>query len=359
MPRKRRDVPWLATRNGVFYACWSDVARKRVQRLSLGTTDAREARARFAAFLASGTSVYQSEADALTCGRALDAYLVEHIAVKAADPERAEHATANLRVHFGDVFVSDVNIPMCRDYAAARQEGRIGGKSRGKTIRVGSASTVRRELGVLTAAIAHAVRWKRLQRNDVPHIELPPESAPRERWLTHGELAKLREKAAEHAPKGGNYARVRDFIEIAYYTGSRRAAVERMTWFQVRLDEGRIALAKAGEKATKKRRPVVPIDPRLKPLLERLNAAKNSEFVLGTPAPLVREFIKVAEAAGLIDVTPHTLRHTRATHLLQAGADPWQVAALLGDTLSTVVKTYAHHCPNYLAGVLSKTSEGE
>lgn len=347
MPRKRRELPWLQTRNGVFYACWSDSAKGRVQRLSLGTTEAGEARVRFAAFLAQGSSIFQGKTDALTCGRALDDYLVEHIRVKAADPERAEYAVANLRPHFGAMFVRDVDIPACRAYADARRMGLIGAKS-------GSSSTVRRELGVLTAAIAHAVKWKRIQRNDVPFIELPPESAPKERWLTHDELAKLRAAAQEKAAETAGFARVQNFIEIAYYTGSRRHAIETLTWFQVRLDEDRIALSKPGEKATKKRRPVVPIDPLLKPLLERLNAAKKNEYVLGSPTPLIREFKAVCAKAGLNDVTPHTLRHTRATHLLQAGRDPWQVSMLLGDTLQTVVRVYGHHCAGYLKDVLSK-----
>ena len=47
-------------------------------------------------------------------------------------------------------------------------------------------------------------------------------------------------------------------------------------------------------------------------------------------------------------LTPHVLRHTRATHLLQKGVDPYAVAALLGDNLSTVLRVYGHHCPGYL-----------
>ena len=52
------------------------------------------------------------------------------------------------------------------------------------------------------------------------------------------------------------------------------------------------------------------------------------------------------------DVTPHTLRHTRATHLLQLGVDIWDVAGLLGDTVSTIERTYGHYSPDYLGDTL-------
>jgi hypothetical protein len=34
--------------------------------------------------------------------------------------------------------------------------------------------------------------------------------------------------------------------------------------------------------------------------------------------------------------------------MAQAGADLWDIAGILGDTLATVEKTYAHHHPDYL-----------
>lgn len=34
--------------------------------------------------------------------------------------------------------------------------------------------------------------------------------------------------------------------------------------------------------------------------------------------------------------------------MAQAGVDLWEIAGVLGDTLATVEKTYAHHHPDYL-----------
>ena len=52
---------------------------------------------------------------------------------------------------------------------------------------------------------------------------------------------------------------------------------------------------------------------------------------------------KVLEIAGLDDsegkVTPHIMRHTRATWLMQAGIDPWEAAGHLGMNVQTLIKS--------------------
>jgi integrase len=56
----------------------------------------------------------------------------------------------------------------------------------------------------------------------------------------------------------------------------------------------------------------------------------------------------LAEDAGLgADVTPHTLRHTAATWLMQNGADLWDAAGYLGMTVQTLERVYGHHRPDH------------
>lgn len=47
-------------------------------------------------------------------------------------------------------------------------------------------------------------------------------------------------------------------------------------------------------------------------------------------------------------VTPHTLRHTAATWLMQRGVPIWQAAGFLGMSAEVLEKTYGHHHPDYL-----------
>lgn len=373
MPRKRPAAPWLDTRGGVYYAFWYNPDKRQRESVSLRTTDLEAAKSLFAEFLTQGSALYgSSRLHALTVPAALDDYLKEHCQTNVADYARQRMSADNLKKHFA-CEVKLIDIPMCRLYVERRLSGEICGKGHRKVhaARAASPSTARRELVVLTAAINHAVKWKRMPRADVPFIELPAESKAKERWLTHDEMTKLRTSLRQHItalagliaerPGDGSLRqqsesaqRTADFTEIAYYTASRAGAVETLTRFQVNLKQGRIKLAKDGERKTKKRRPVVRIDPELRPTLERLIDTATNEWVLGSPAKLYRPFVKACERAGIEGVSPHTLRHTRATHLLQNGVSIWDVAGLLGDTVATVERVYGHHATDYQAETETK-----
>jgi integrase len=49
-------------------------------------------------------------------------------------------------------------------------------------------------------------------------------------------------------------------------------------------------------------------------------------------------------------VTPHTLRHTAATWLMQRGVPIWEAAGFLGMSPEILQDTYGHHHPDYLQG---------
>ena len=47
-------------------------------------------------------------------------------------------------------------------------------------------------------------------------------------------------------------------------------------------------------------------------------------------------------------VTPHTLRHTAATWLMQAGVNKWEAAGFLGMSVEMLDQVYGHHHPDHL-----------
>ena len=64
--------------------------------------------------------------------------------------------------------------------------------------------------------------------------------------------------------------------------------------------------------------------------------------------------------AGLRDkVTPHTLRHTAATWLMQRGVPIWEAAGFLGMSPEVLQDTYGHHHPDYLQGAASAITQKE
>ena len=83
----------------------------------------------------------------------------------------------------------------------------------------------------------------------------------------------------------------------------------------------------------------------------RLIAACFVEFNGKPVASVKRGFQSAVRLAGLAGrVTPHTLRHTAATWLMQRGVPIWEAAGFLGMSPEVLQQTYGHHHPDFLHG---------
>jgi integrase len=61
-----------------------------------------------------------------------------------------------------------------------------------------------------------------------------------------------------------------------------------------------------------------------------------------------KAWVETVKLSGLpTRYSPHILRHTRATWLMQKGVDMWEAAGSLGMTVGTLETTYGHHHPNW------------
>jgi integrase len=58
-------------------------------------------------------------------------------------------------------------------------------------------------------------------------------------------------------------------------------------------------------------------------------------------------FAAAAAKAGLEGVSPHTLKHTCISWLMQAGRDPWRVSDFTATSMDTILKVYGHHHPDH------------
>lgn len=276
----------------------------------------------------------------MTVDAVLARYGEEH-APTVADPARIGYAIEALLPFWSALPVSAVTGETCRRYARSRVKlGRDG-----EVVPVG-AGTVRRELGALQAAINHCVREGYLI--GAPKVTLPPKPAPRERWLTRQEAARLL-RAAWRNPHSRHLAR---FILVGLYTGTRKTAILRLRWAAntvggwVDLERGQLYRAPQGARATKKRQPPAKLPRRLLAHLRRWERS-GARFVVSDRGQGVGD-IKTAwrtacAAAGLEGITPHVLRHSAITWAMQRGAKKWDAAGFFGVSLETLERVYGHH----------------
>lgn len=348
-------IPALAkSDSGVFYAKWTD--DRRSKRKSMGTRDPAAAQARFAKWLLTGGAAQRPEAPAQVFAVAdlWAAYEEGHIRRKVVSPDTHDWSWKNLKTHFGAMLLADVSeaVPA---YVAKRETGRIG--------RPAKPATIRRELALLRACFnwcADAKERKPLiGLADVPGFALPAESLPRDRWLKEDEIARLLAAARE----GERLSRVERFLWLALETAGRKQALLDLTWDRVDFETNVIHLALPDRKQTKKRRASVPISKALRPVLERAYAERTGARVLDHGGEVWAAVQSVARKAGLgaagagaTGISPHVMRHTAATHMARRGVPLFIVAKILGDTISTVEKSYAKHAPDDLRAAVDMIS---
>ena len=314
-----------------YYIRWTENGRTRER--STGTQDQRLAEETFAEFLAQrGARSGPRDPARFAILDALRVYALEK-APHTASPERIGYGIDALAEFFSENVAADVSEQTCRAYGVHR--GRADG-------------TIRRELGILRAALRYAEHTGRLTR--APHVWLPPKPPGKSRWLTRDEGASLL-RAARRSASARPYLPL--FILLGLYTGARKGAILSLRWPQVDLERGRIDFNPPGQPQTAKRKPVIPIPRRLMTFL-RLARARGSDlgYVVhrdGKPiGNVVRAFNTACARAGLAQVTPHTLRHTAGTWMAQHGVPLWEIAGYLGHSHERTTELYSHHSPNYL-----------
>ncbi|WP_234907503.1 tyrosine-type recombinase/integrase [Rhizobium rhizogenes] len=344
MSQKKRPARlWLRPDTGTW------VIKDGSKRVSTECPEAEvaAAQAKLADYIAAQYQPERSSRSAeVSIGDVLLVYLDEKCP-KTARPKETEAMIARLNDFFGDMLITEIRGKTCREFADDR--GNEGG--------------ARRDLEVLRAAVNYYHAEYTLDM--VPKITLPQKGTPRQKWLTRKEVAKLL-RAARNEKQCGHLVRL---IMIGLYTGTRLSAILNLQWIpnvnsgHVDLDRGVIYRKAEGERvAHNKRKTPVKIPPRLLRFLRYWKLADTKTDSEGRKVTLRyvvhyagekiakphKAFRTVRGAAGFDDdVTPHVLRHTRATWLAQAGIDTEQAAASLGLTSEEFERTYAHASPDF------------
>ena len=297
--------------------------------------------------------------------------LALYVTEKGSEQRRVSELHMRIRklAEFWQVRTLDeVNGRSCREYVRWRTAQPITAytKSKPKLVSPGAA---RRELEDLRAAINY--HRKEGLCAEVVTVVLPKRPVARERWLTRSEAAKLiwaawRYKERQQGAATERYTRrhIARFILLGLYTGTRSAAIlgaclQRQEGSgYVDIERGVMYRRALGVRETKKRQPPIRLPDRLLAHIRRWAAtSETGAHLVRWNGEAVRSVRKAFEAvvadAGLgQDVTPHVLRHTCATWLMQAGVPAWDAAGYLGMTVQMLETVYGHHHPDHLSSVV-------
>ncbi len=171
------------------------------------------------------------------------------------------------------------------------------------------------------------------------------------------------------APEGNGPAALRDraMLELLYATGLRVSELVALDVTDVDLEEGTVRCMGKGKKER-----VLPLYEHARLVLEtyvkqgrpKLLGEHNEEpalFLNRRGTRLTRQGLwliikRYVEAVGIQEnVTPHTLRHSFATHMLSGGADIRHVQQLLGHANISTTQIYTQVTPDRMREVYDET----
>jgi integrase len=260
----------------------------------------------------------------------LSAYSDEKLAGKVSEAHIL-YDIGHLNKWWGAKCVSDINSANCKAYVRHRK----------------GIVSARRELAFLGAAVKH---WhaEHGPLAAIPTINLPAAPQPRKHWMTREQAAKFL-WAARKTP---HLAR---FFLIGWYSGTRRAKICSLTWSMINLKTGIMERLPPGmTEPRNKKAPPMRMGKRLMAHLKRWKRmdGKGAEFVVHFRGKQIKRPVRSWERARIAAklpkyITPHVLRHTRATNMMQQKKDPWEAAKALGMSLEMLTKVYGHHHPDW------------
>lgn len=189
-----------------------------------------------------------------------------------------------------------------------------------------------------------------LEVNPTEELESPKLAKTLPKILSLNEVEQLLEQPDLQKPLG---IRDRAMLELLYATGMRVSELVRLPMNQVNLEGGYARLYGKGSKER-----IVPLGREamkwvnlyLRTVRERLAKGKESPFLFinrsgkGMSRQLFWKNLKAyGQRAGIQKkITPHLLRHSFASHLLERGADLRSVQMMLGHVDISTTQIYTH-----------------
>ena len=213
-----------------------------------------------------------------------------------------------------------------------------------------SPRTTARRLSALRRFYSHQARAGMIERDPMERIDAPRLGRPLPGSLTKGEVESL--LAAPDVSTALGF-RDRTMLEVLYAAGLRVSELVELRTSSVSMRQGLVRVVGKGD-----RERLVPLGEVALDWLDRFVRGPRSEILDGRVTEAVfpsrrgmamtrQSFWTIikrhAASAGIArPVTPHTLRHAFATHLLNHGADLRVIQLLLGHRDISTTQIYTH-----------------
>jgi integrase/recombinase XerD len=227
-----------------------------------------------------------------------------------------------------------------------------------------SSESVYLEIAALRAFYRFAENEKLLPTNVAENLSLPRRWKRLPKALTNDEITKLLAPDSAEQPTPGSLCD-QAILELAYASGLRLAELRNLRLEQLHLDAGFINVIGKGNKER-----VVPVGKIAVAALNRYIESGRPKLVTprspanvfltkrGTPFASVTLWLRIknrVKRTGVVrNITPHMLRHSFATHLLEHGADLRVIQELLGHASISTTEVYTHVTGNRLREVHRK-----
>ena len=207
-------------------------------------------------------------------------------------------------------------------------------------------SSVASYRALISAVFNFGVKRDFLQKNPTLETLKPKPAKERVRFLSYDEEEALRRAIRARWPDK------EPEFDVLLHSGMRSGELYLLTWDRVDLDRGVIDVPPAGKTGWRN----IPINSACRGALEKLyRESRGSAFVIPRIMRNGKEsnrwwaidywFDQARLAAGVLNVSPHTLRHTFASRLVMAGVNLRQVQEFLGHATIHMTMKYAHLAP--------------
>ena len=250
----------------------------------------------------------------------------------------------DFRKFLGETGIEKVDYLTLRKYLAVLKEKNLTNR------------TVNRHLSSLRSFFKFLTREGLLKTNPILSLSSPKQEKHLPQFLTEDEVTKLIEVAL---PKDERGLRDRAILETFYSTGIRISELVGLSNQDIDFIGGVVKVMGKGKKER-----LVPIGERalaaIRDYLEKRKKQADALFLNKSGKRIttrgVRNIVeKYIRIAGIRQgVSPHTLRHSFATHLLNRGADLRSVQELLGHVNLSTTQIYTHLTTDRLKTVYDK-----